>query len=196
MQTVTQNTSANATVLLTSAATGLPATGVLFSALTVQVSKAGGAFAPKVMAAPDWVEIGNGVYTLVLSASDTNTLGSLLATVNAVGVSQFVVEASVVTAANATSTVEVLTCVVSGYVVGLDGQPMVNQGVMARLLGVAWQGYVGLGDTMVATKTNANGQFFLTLARLAEVQIDIPAMNFTRLLTVPNSAAADLFTIP
>lgn len=196
MQTIAENTAGNVTVILTLSASGLPAPGIAYTALTVELSKAGGAFAAKSMSALDWTEIGNGVYTLALGAADTTALGRLIVTVNAATVNQFVAEVEVVNAADASSAVEILTCVVSGYVMGLDGEPMVNQGVWARLLGVTWQGSIGIGDGVVATKTNQNGQFFLNLARLAEVQIDIPAMNFSRLLTVPNSAAADLFTIP
>lgn len=196
MQRLTQNTTANVTVILTLSASGLPATGLAHTAITTQLSKAGGAFAPKAMTALNWTELGSGVYTLALSATDTDTLGRLIVTVNSATVTQFVAEAEVVTPANASSAVEVLTCVVSGYVMGLDGQPAVNQGVWARSLGVAWQGTIGLADSTVATKTDANGQFFLTLARLAEVQIDIPVMNYSRRLTVPNAVAADLFTLP
>lgn len=196
MLTLTENTAANATVLLTLSASGLPATGIAHTALTVELSKAGGAFSPKVMTALNWTEVGNGVYTLALSATDTNTLGDLIVTVNAATVTQFVVDAEVVTAAQASSAVELLTCILSGYVIGLGGQPMPGQGVFARLVGTTWQGSIGVGDSVVATKTNENGQFFLTLARLAEVQVSIPAMNFSRLLTVPNAASADLFTIP
>lgn len=196
MRQLTKGASANLTVLLTLSATGAPATGIAFGAVTAQLSKAGGAFAAKAVLVGDWAEVGSGVYTLAFSAANTDTLGEIIFTVNAATCTQFVGEATVVNAADATTAVDVLTCVVSGYVTGLDGEAVANQAVWARSLGVQYQGTIGLADSLVATKTNGNGQFFLTLARLAEVQVDIPCMDYARRLTVPNSSAADLFTIP
>jgi hypothetical protein len=193
---VTQSTAANLTVILSLASTGAPATGILFGALTVQYSQNGGAFGAKVVAAPDWTELGGGVYTLAFTAGELGVLGPLVFTVNSATTDQFVGQAMVVAAAAATTPVEVLTCTLTGYVTDMAGLPEVSAGVTARLLGVSYQGNIGLSDASVSTTTNANGQFFLTLARLAEVQVDIPSMNYSRRLTVPNSETAELFEVP
>lgn len=196
MREVTQSTGANLTVILSLSSTGAPATGIAFAALTVQYSQNGGAFAVKVVAAPDWTELDDGVYTLAFTSGELGVLGPLVFTVNSATTKQFVGQAMVVAAAAATTPVEVLTCTLTGYVADMAGLPEVAAGVTARLLGVSYQGHIGLSDASVATTTNANGQFFLTLARLAEVQVDIPAMNYSRRLTVPNSESAELFEVP
>lgn len=99
--------------------------------------------------------------------------------------------------ATQTTTAEsLLTCLISDYVFDLDGTPIIGAAVNGRLTGRNIQGRVGITDTPVAAVTNENGQFFLSLARLAEVEVAIPRMNYSRRLTVPNQATARLFTLP
>jgi hypothetical protein len=196
MRQVTQSVAADLTVVLTLASTGAAATGIAAAALTVQFSKNGGAFAVKAVAGGDWTELGSGVYTLAFTAAELDTVGPLVFTVNSATTAQFVGEVDVVAASVATTAAEVLTCVLSGYVYDLQGMPVAGSPVWARVLGVSYQGTVGVTADSASTMTNANGQFFLTLARLVEVQIDVPRMNYSRRLTVPNAATADLFEVP
>ena len=52
---------------------------------------------------------------------------------------------------------------------------------------------VALTRDLVSVTTDSNGEFFLELVRLTEVEIFIPTVNYRRQLTVPNSASANLF---
>jgi len=55
-------------------------TGVAYNAsgLAVYIRKAGGTAAAKSLASDDWEEVGNGIYTVALNTTDTNTLGCLI----------------------------------------------------------------------------------------------------------------------
>jgi hypothetical protein len=65
------------TVILTNA--GSPALGVTSGSLTVQTKKAGQtAFLPKTLSPGDWVELGDGFYTLRLASSDTDVVGTFV----------------------------------------------------------------------------------------------------------------------
>lgn len=56
---------------------GTPITGIAFGSVTVKIGKADGSAAgDKTMTSPDWVEKGLGVYHLILSNTDVDTLGS------------------------------------------------------------------------------------------------------------------------
>lgn len=72
------------TVFLTN--TGAPATGVTSGDITVQTKKAGQtAFVNKTLSPGDWIELGDGFYTLRLAASDTDVLGTLVYRVTGAG---------------------------------------------------------------------------------------------------------------
>lgn len=63
-----------------------PVPGILFSQVTVELKKQGQlAFIPKVMTTNDWVDLGGGLYSLILSEQDTDTLGTLVYRVTGAG---------------------------------------------------------------------------------------------------------------
>ena len=142
-----------------------------------------------------WVEVGSGVYEVEFSATDLDTLGSFVYKVTGATIVQYVEVADVVAAGVATTVATVDTCVISGHVFSIAGKALPNATVSARVLGSpSVSGAVGIGDSLAYARTDANGEFFLELARLASVDITIPKMGYRRQLVVPNSASADLFT--
>lgn len=142
-----------------------------------------------------WVEIGSGVYEVEFTATELDTLGSFVYKVTGATVTQYVEIAEVVAAGQPTTPVSIDTCVISGHVFDVAGNPLQNATVSARILGAPTvSGSVGLGDSLAYARTDANGEFFLVLARLASVDITIPKMGYRRQLVVPNTSSADLFT--
>ena len=173
----------------------VPVTGLAHTAVTVEYRKEGGSFVSKVLSAPIWTELGDGVYTVSFTTAELNTLGSFTVKVKGATIDQYVDIAYVVAAGIVSSAPTVTTCVLNGSVVDLTGAPVADAVVTARILGMpAIEQNVAIADDDVAVKTDANGEFLLTLARLAEVEIVIPVANYRRRITVPNAASANLFT--
>lgn len=175
----------------------IPATGLTFSSVTCQFRKEGQAnFISKTLDINNFKELGNGFYTITFTAADLDTLGSFLWVVNGTGLTQATGLADVQADPAATSTV-LPTCGITGQVCDLRGLPIANVAVSARLLaqpGIL--GDKGLEDDVVSTTTDAAGQFSLELVQLAQVEVFISKMNYRRVINVPASTTADLFTIP
>lgn len=193
---VTQSQSAKLVAILSLSSTGAPATGLTASALTCQYRKAGGVFTPKSLTG-SFTEIGSGVYEVDFSASELDTLGQFLFTITGGTIAQFVGDAEVIAATQASTATSVITCMVSDALYDVTGLPVVGAVVTARIVGAPQtQGKVALSKNDVSAVTDANGVFFLALARLAEVVVMIPSAGYQRRLTVPNQATAQLFAIP
>ena len=193
---VTQSTAANIQVILSKAS--LAVTGLTFADVTCEFSKAGGAFAAKTLDGTNFTEIGNGVYTITFTAAELDTLGSFTIVVTGATIDQYTLFAEVVAADTVTSTASLETCVVSGHVANALGLPEVGASVSARVIGLPSieQSVAAVTDDLVTVTTNANGEFFITLIRLADVEVFIPAANYRKRLVVPNEASVKLFDIP
>lgn len=140
-------------------------------------------------------EIGSGVYEIRFTASELDTLGSFVYTVNGSTITQFVGEADVEAVTVAPVLVAVQTCTVTGHLKTLAGTALANAAVSARIIGKPTiDNNLAYEDALTSTTTNSNGEFFIELPRLAFVEVYIPKVNYRRQLTVPNRATANLFT--
>lgn len=200
-QNLIQNQINKVSVLLTLASSGMPATGLIFSDLTAQFSKNGASFVAKTLTNLNFIEIGFGFYTVEFTAADCNTLGSfVLMLFNAtISPNPTPIVAQVVVAASASTAASIPVCSVIGHLTDLQGAPVADAAVSARILGMPTllnTGVVGVGisDDLTSVKTDSNGFFSIDLARSVVVDILIPAINYRRTLTVPNLASAELFT--
>jgi hypothetical protein len=194
-QILTQNVAAEVVVLLTK--DNAPVAGLVFSDLTVEYRKEGDVgFTAKVLAAPDVVEHGDGVYTIAFTAAELDTVGSFTVKVQSATIDQYVVVPNVVAQGQASTAVSLETCILTGHVFDAAGQPIPGAAVSARVLGLPSieQNQAAVTDDLVTATTDASGEFFLTLVRLADVEVFIPEANYRRRLRVPNSATANLFT--
>jgi hypothetical protein len=192
---VTQSVAVDIPIILTLA--NVAVTGLTDADVTAQIRKEGGAFAAKALTGSNFVEVGNGIYDFTLDATDVDTLGSLTIVITGAGIDQSTTIIEVVAASVATSVVSLQTCVISGHVHDATGQPVPGASVSARVVGLPSieQSQAAVTDDLVTAKTNSNGEFFITLVRLADVEIFISASNFRRRLVVPNQASAQLFAI-
>lgn len=176
-----------------------PVTGLTSSDVTCQIRKAGeGSFSSKALTGLNFVEVGSGVYTLIPTAANIDTIGVFVWTIDGAAIKQFVGVANIVSAETSNTVSTLDTCVITGHVFTLSGNPVIGATVSARVLGkpTILNNNVGILDESVSTTTDNTGQFFLLLARLAEVEVVIPSMNYRRILTVPNDTNADLFEVP
>lgn len=86
---IKQNTAIRVPVRLVNSVTGAAMTGVAFGSVTAYLQKQGTAPAAKTMASADWFELDAtnmpGVYDLLLSSTDTNTVGFLKYSVSVAG---------------------------------------------------------------------------------------------------------------
>lgn len=196
-----QNTSSSITVYLESSP-GTPVTGLTFSDVLVDLKKEGeSSFSAKVLDGLNFVEIGGGTYDIVLSASETDTLGNMYARVTGATVLTALVSVYVAATVpvNPTSSLSVGTTALFGYIVGLNGQPVSGAAVSARVLSTPSIGYAGAEEyvmttSLVTTKSGTDGFFSLSLVTGADVDVYISATNYRRTLKVP-STSQNIFDI-
>lgn len=90
----------------------------------------------------------------------------------------------------------VQTCKLYGFVLDLAGKPVVNSSLSARLLTVpAMLNNAAFEDTVVTTKTDANGYFELSVVQKTTVDIVIPDIGYRRTISVPVTTLAKLFEL-
>ena len=173
-------------------------TGLTFSDVSCQFSKDNGAFSAKTLTGANFTDVGLGSYTIQFTASELDTVGPLTVVVTGATIDQSTTIVEVVAAVNAPTVVNLQTCTLTGHLAALSGAPLVGAAVSARTLGrpSIEQNAAAVDDEPVTVKTDDNGQFFLTLIRLADVEVFIPDANFRRRIIVPNTSSAELFEIP
>lgn len=190
--------------------TGAPRTGILYNQLDVAYKKSTDvSFQVKTLTGPaDFREIGSGVYEVLFSASELDTLGTFLYVVNSNGalpapaIRQYLGQAFVESSTTYTpGTITLPTNVITGNLIDLSGNALANEAVSARIISApvvigSTPNIGGVGTDIVAVQTDAGGFFAIELLRGAVVDIVIPAINYRRTLTVPSNATDNLFDIP
>jgi hypothetical protein len=188
---------------------GAPRTGIIFSQIDASYKKSSqSSFNVKSLTAPEFRENGNGVYEILFSDTDLDTLGTFLYVVNSNGglpspaIRQFVGQAVVVSAAAYTpGTITLSTNIITGNLISLQGSPLVGEAVSARVLSSPnVQGTSpnigGVGTDLVTALTDSGGFFALEVLQGAVIDVVIPSVNYRRTLTVPNNSTDLLFDIP
>jgi len=189
--------------------TGDPRTGITYSLVDVACKKATqSAFVVKVLTSPEFRENGNGVYEILFSGVDLNVLGTFLYVINGNGglpspaIRQFVGQAFVVSASDYTpGSISLSTCVLTGNLVDMKGQPLTGVAVSARVVAMpqiigADPNIGGVSSDMMSSQTDSAGFFALELVQGATVDITISRINYRRTLVVPAETTAKLFTLP
>jgi hypothetical protein len=189
--------------------TGSPRTGIIFSQVDVSYKKASQAvFSVKTLLVTDFRENGNGVYEILFSAAELDTIGSFLYVVNNNGalpapdIRQFVGQAYIEDSASYTpGTISLPTNVITGNLINLKGQPLIGAAVSARILSApeilgTSPNIGGVGTDIESAQTDSAGFFALELLQGSVVDITIPRVNYRRTLTVPGNTTDRLFDIP
>jgi hypothetical protein len=207
--TVLQGTATWLQFVATDTGTGNPRTGILFNEIDVSYKKSvDSSFTNKVLTGPEFREIGLGVYEILFSSAELNTLGSFIYVVNGNGalalpaIKQYVGNAFIQSAAAYTpGTIALPTNVLTGNLLTLAGVALPDEAVSARvisaptILGVS-PNIGSIGTDIVSAQTDAGGFFALEVLQGAVIDVVIPATGFRRTLTVPANGTDNLFDIP
>jgi len=88
------------------------------------------------------------------------------------------------------------TCLLTGFVYDVGAYPITNAVVSVRVLSLPTViGGLGVMDSIISTKTDANGYFELEAMQGATLDVSIAVMSYRRTIIVPSVATADLFGI-
>ena len=196
-------------VIASNVNTGDPRTGITFDQVDVSYKKSTQAvFQVKTLISADFRENGNGFYEVLFSSAELNTKGTFLYVVNGNGalpaprVRQYVGQAFIEDSASYTpGTISVSTCVLTGNLIDVQGNPLIGEAVGARVLSAPTiQGTSpnigGVGTNYIGTQTDSGGFFALELIQRVVVDIVIPSINYRRTLTVPDTDTELLFNLP
>jgi hypothetical protein len=145
-----------------------------------------------------WKEIGAGVYTVEFDAGNLDTIGVFVFKITGVAIVPHVAIVNIVeNPADPESAGSTQTCVLTGTVLSLAGEPIPNAAVVARILGFPTisDNLAVLTDDPISTLTDSNGNFELEITRGVFVDISIPLASYRRSIDVPNLATANLFLL-
>lgn len=150
----------------------------------------------------NWTEFGLGYYELDLSATETDTAGSLDIRFSGPTIRTTLLTAFVTANAspNPIATAAPPTSSLFGLIYDAGGSPVADVAVSARVLSTPTLLHpdvegMALTSQLVTVTTDSDGFFSMTLVSGAVIDIFIPFVNFRRTLTVP-STATNLFSIP
>ena len=196
--------------LATDVGTGDPRLGVLYNQVEVSYKKSTqSTFTLKALTGPsDFREVGLGVYEILFSAVELDTVGTFIFVLNSNGalappaILQFVGTASVLTSSTYTpGTITLSTNILTGNLIDLQGSALVGEAISAKvlsspnILGVA-PNVGGVGTDMISAQTDSGGFFALEVLQGAVIDVVIPVVNYRRTLTVPANGTDLLFDIP
>ncbi len=195
-QQVVQNAASVVTVLLTLDNEGVE--GLTDTDVTLVFRLPGEAFQALVLDGDNWTEVSDGYYDVSFAEGDLDVVGTMMIKITSADADTSYTSVNIVAADDeGITTVGLQTCILTGHIFDAMGEPVANAAVGARPIGLPAieQSTAAITDDLVSTTTDANGQFFLTLIRLADVEVFIPVANFRRRIVVPNQASADLFSV-
>jgi hypothetical protein len=174
----------------------VPALGVTYDLLNVKASKNGGLFAAKEVTEEGWRDLEDGYYSILWSESDMDTMGEFywVMDIPSLGVGfrgSFDVDPAPFYIDSTAP-----TCVVTGNIVDIGGDPLVLNVLSFRprnVPGAAGQSFVASGH--IRTSTDAYGNFSVKLLRSAIVLVEIENAGIRHLITVPDEPTAALIDL-
>lgn len=178
------------------ALSGTPVTGVAFGDVTVSYRRAGDAtLQTKILTVDDWVEVGNGLYVLDWGTDDMANVGPFYYQLSGGTFDPVQAEFDVVPAP-IESLASPQTCLITGNIVDLGGEPGRQDDVIFRLAKrpSAVSGSFVLSD-MVRTTPNAYGAFTVSLVRGVECVVTIERVGLRHQIIVPDQSEAQLIDI-
>lgn len=198
-----QNTPSSVVVYL-ELQTGLPATGLLFSDVTVGLKKEGGSFTAFPVTALTFTNLGSGFYEVALAATDVDTLGSLYLSFTGSSIKTGLIVANVALSASVPPVPPApytpQTTTIFGYIYGQNGAPSGNVSILFRMITKPAivhpldQGIL-ITEPFLTTVTDSSGFFSKDLLTGTQVEVLIADANYRRVITVPGTAS-NLFDIP
>ena len=175
---------------------GSPVTGVVPADVSVSYRKTGeSSLSTLPLATSNWIEVGNGLYILVFSGSDMDTLGSYYYEVSGGSFDNLVKETEVVPVPVG-SLVTTTTCIVSGNISELGGSPGFTREITFRLAKrpSTNSGAFVLAE-QVSTVPDINGSFTVELVRGVKVIASIPSAGVKHTIVIPDQGTANLIDL-
>lgn len=176
---------------------GSPETGVTFDNVTVKYRKAGdtGALTTKTMTVDDWIEIENGYYAVLWSATDMNTLGNFFYQVTEVS-SDPVTDQFSIGPQPITLLAQIDTCIVSGNIATIGGDPALGRAVTFRLaVSPKAVGASIVSGEPIKTTPDFAGNFSIALLRNATIIVEIERAGIRHQIDIPDQETANLLDL-
>lgn len=176
---------------------GSPVPGILFSDVTIQYKKFGdSALTARTLLEEEWVDLGNGFYTLLWPASYINRIGKFFYTMTGSLFDNFLYDEFDIESPPLESFVAADTCVISGNLRDLGGVAGKGQTVAARLINYpASSGPSIVTSDLVQTIPDYFGNFQIALLRGKTVLISIQRTAIHHQITVPDESTANLIDL-
>lgn len=183
--------------------TGVPHVGIAATSVTGFIRKQGAtAFSTFPVTVGNFSNLGNGYYAVGLSATDTNTVGSVTVLLQSTLFEDALIHVTVVGSSAslpAGPSISVTTGSVYGVVRTGDGSPLVNATVTAVPVGapiILSSGVEGVivSNKPITTKTDSTGYFVISTIVGLTLDVYIPAVNYRATVVMPAGSAniADL----
>lgn len=173
----------------------VPAIAVAYSAVVVKYKKYGSdTMVTKVLAASDWVNLGEGFYTIKWSEEDMDTIGTFFFTMTSAAFDNFFYSEFLISFSLAAAHPE--RCILSGNILDLNVEPSQNTAITARIARLPAQ----VGTSLITVKALSTvpdhlGNFQFPLPRGAKVVIEIQEAGIRHTITVPDQDEASLLAL-
>lgn len=195
-----QGTTVDRTVYLTLA--DVPATGIPYTAVTAQIKKQGaGAYTAWPVTNANWIELGDGQYSIVFAPADTNTVGDFTYSLSSIYFDNFVYDEFTIEPQPPSYQPGPLPqqCIISGNIANLSAVPPSREPlkIVARLAQFpAKYASTLLAADAVWTFADALGNFSLALVQNSVVIIEINRLGIrSAQITVPQTTSANLIDL-
>lgn len=171
------------------------ALGVTYDEVTALMSKNGELFVPKIMTPIDWSELGDGYYTMRWNAEDLDTLGIFAYRISCPYVYEEVFGSFDVEPAPFGVPTDSPTCIVTGNLIDIGGDPAHNAVVFRPRYVPGTAGPSLITAEAIRTGADAFGNFSVKLLRSSQVIVEIEKAGIKNLITVPDAPTANLIDL-
>lgn len=175
----------------------VPFTSLDPSDVSIVMRKTKGAFLTKLLTTENFINLGDGWYVIIWSGSDMNEIGEFYfrITPNITGGIEveryFDIEPPPLY-----TNPEYQTCIVSGNLVDISGEPISNAEIVFRPKNVPMtSGQSLIGSHIYHTTPDAFGNFSVKLLRNSTVLVEIQSAGIRYIIVVPDLPTADLISL-
>lgn len=175
---------------------GVPAISVDPDNVLCQIKKAGQiGFSTKDLSGDNWINLGEGFYTIKFSAADMSRVGSFIYKLEGDDFDNFAYDEFVILPASDTTVAD--KCIVSGQFVNLAAS---NPGMQVRVSARPVEFPARIGDRMVTagevyTFLDHTGSFELPLLRGSTCIFEVPRAAIRHQIEIPDAASANLIDL-
>jgi hypothetical protein len=179
----------------------VPALGIPYTDVTVGIKQSGGtAFTPKVLQVSDWIELGNGLYSIKFNSTDTDTVGDFTYVLSGSDFDNFLYDEFTIEPAptGGVSPAVLQQCVVSGTLANIMALPPTGEPLKivayTPQFPAKYQTTIVSGD-VAWTFADAYGNFTLPLLRKSTVIVEIKRCGIRAQITIPDAPTANLLDL-